>query len=73
MPRIFRQNGYQTAIVGKWHLHSYPTGFDFWKILPGQGLYFEPRFISMKGDTSTYHGYATDVITNEAINWLDPR
>jgi len=73
MPRIFQQNGYQTAIVGKWHLTSYPTGFDYWKILPGQGLYFEPRFISMKGDTSTFHGYATDVITDEAIKWLDLR
>ena len=73
MPKIFQQNGYQTAIVGKWHLHSYPTGFDYWKILPGQGLYFEPRIISMQGDTSTYHGYATDVITDEAIKWLDNR
>ena len=73
MPKVFQENGYQTAIVGKWHLHSYPTGFDFWKILPGQGLYVEPRFISMKGDTSTYHGYATDVITDEAVNWLDHR
>jgi arylsulfatase A-like enzyme len=73
MPKIFQQNGYQTAIVGKWHLHSYPTGFDYWKILPGQGLYFEPRIISMQGDTSTYHGYATDVITDEAIKWLDSR
>jgi arylsulfatase A-like enzyme len=73
MPKIFQQNGYQTAIVGKWHLHSYPTGFDYWKILPGQGLYFEPRIISMKGDTSTYHGYATDVITDEAIKWLGTR
>ncbi len=73
LPKLFQQNGYQTAIVGKWHLHSYPTGFDYWKILPGQGLYFEPRMISMKGDTSTYHGYATDVITDEAIKWLDDR
>ncbi len=73
MPKLMQQAGYQTAIVGKWHLHSYPTGFDYWKILPGQGLYFEPRFISMKGDTSTYHGYATDVITDEAINWLNNR
>ena len=73
MPKIFQQNGYQTALVGKWHLHSYPTGFDYWKILPGQGLYVEPRFISMKGDTSTYHGYATDVISDEAIKWLDSR
>ena len=73
MPKLMQQGGYQTAIVGKWHLQSYPTGFDYWKILPGQGLYFEPRLISMKGDTSTYHGYATDVITDEAIKWLDSR
>jgi len=72
-PKLLQQSGYQTAIVGKWHLVSYPTGFDYWKILPGQGLYVEPRFISMKGDTSTYNGYATDVITNEAIDWLDKR
>lgn len=73
MPKIFQANGYQTALIGKWHLHSYPTGFDFWKILPGQGLYVEPRMINMKGDTSTYHGYATDVITDDAIDWLDHR
>jgi arylsulfatase A-like enzyme len=73
MPKLLQQAGYQTAIVGKWHLHSYPTGFDYWKILPGQGLYFEPRLISMNGDTSTYHGYASDVITDEALQWLDSR
>ena len=73
MPKIFREQGYQTALVGKWHLHSYPAGFDFWKILPGQGLYVEPRMISMNGDTSTYHGYATDLITDEALRWLDQR
>lgn len=73
MPKLLQAAGYQTAIVGKWHLKSYPTGFDYWKILPGQGLYFEPRFINMDGDTSTYHGYATDVITNEAIDWLNDR
>ncbi len=73
LPRIFQFNGYQTALVGKWHLQSYPVGYDYWKILPGQGQYFEPRFISMKGDTSTYHGYATNVITDEAISWLNGR
>ena len=73
MPNIFQQNGYQTAIVGKWHLHSLPTGYDFWNILPGQGLYFEPRFITMKNDTVTEHGYATDLITDKAIDWLNKR
>jgi arylsulfatase A-like enzyme len=73
VPKLFQKNGYQTAIVGKWHLFSYPAGFDFWKILPGQGLYFDPRFIHMNGDTTTYKGYASDVITTEALNWLDNR
>lgn len=73
MPKILQQNGYQTAIIGKWHLVSYPTGFDYWEILPGQGLYYDPRMISMNGDTSTLKGYATDIITNEAIKWLGNR
>lgn len=73
MPKLLQAAGYQTAVIGKWHLQSYPTGFDYWNILPGQGLYFEPRFISMKGDTSTINGYATDVITRKAIDWLDKR
>ena len=73
MPKLLQADGYQTAIVGKWHLQSYPTGFDYWKILPGQGQYFEPAMINMKGDTGRIHGYATDVITDEAINWLDHR
>jgi arylsulfatase A-like enzyme len=73
MPALLQQAGYQTAVIGKWHLHSYPSGFDYWKILPGQGLYVEPRFISMNGDTTTTHGYATDVITDEALEWLNRR
>jgi arylsulfatase A-like enzyme len=68
---LLSQAGYQTALIGKWHLHSYPAGFDYWKILPGQGIYYDPRFITMKGDTITENGYATDVITSEAIQWLD--
>lgn len=73
MPKLLQQAGYQTALIGKWHLHSYPTGFDYWKILPGQGLYYAPRFIDMKGETTVTDGYVTDVTTNEAINWLKNR
>jgi len=72
-PKLLQQAGYQTALIGKWHLHSYPTGFDYWKILPGQGQYYEPAFISMSGDTTSQHGYASDVITDEAIQWLNGR
>lgn len=70
LPHLLRNAGYQTAMIGKWHLVSYPTGFGYWSILPGQGQYYQPRFISMKGDTTTRDGYATDLITSEAINWL---
>lgn len=73
LPKLLQAAGYQTAIIGKWHLHSYPTGFDYWKILPGQGLYVNPRMIEMTGDTITQQGYATDVITDETIKWLDRR
>ena len=73
MPKLMQQAGYQTAVIGKWHLQSYPTGFDYWKIIPGQGVYHDPRMIDMKGDTVTYKGYATEVITNEALQWLQQK
>lgn len=73
LPKLLQQAGYQTAIIGKWHLTSYPTGFDYWKILPGMGQYYNSRFINMGGDTVTLPGYATDVITNETIKWLNNR
>lgn len=70
LAKLMQVAGYQTAIVGKWHLHSYPTGFDYWKVLPGQGFYYSPRFIEMNGDTVQQDGYATNVITDEALRWL---
>ncbi|MEO7312783.1 MAG: sulfatase [Chitinophagaceae bacterium] len=73
LAKLMQQAGYETSVFGKWHLVSYPTGFDQWEIVPGQGQYFEPRFITMKGDTITRHGYATDVITDEALHYLDHR
>jgi arylsulfatase A-like enzyme len=70
---LLNQVNYQTAIIGKWHLHSYPAGFSYWKILPGQGIYYDPRLITMKGDTITEKGYATEKLTDDAIDWLDHR
>lgn len=72
-PARLKESGFQTAWIGKWHLVSYPQGFDYWKILPGQGLYYNPGMISMAGDTTRHEGYATDIITEETINWLDKR
>ncbi|MBL7744267.1 MAG: sulfatase [Chitinophagaceae bacterium] len=68
---LLSKAGYQTALIGKWHLHSYPAGFDYWRILPGMGQYFDTRMIKMNGDTIVEKGYSADVITNDAIDWLD--
>ena len=73
LPKLLRNAGYQTALIGKWHLHSLPSGFDYWKIYPGQGAYFSPRLIHMNNDTVRYDGYSTAVITNETIKWLNNR
>jgi arylsulfatase A-like enzyme len=68
-PKMLQQAGYQTAIVGKWHLGSDPTGFDYWNILPGQGVYIDPQFIEM-GVKKQIRGYVTDIITELAIDYL---
>ncbi|WP_407868944.1 sulfatase [Paenibacillus sp. P36] len=74
--KLLQQNGYQTAIVGKWHLghggYSDPTGFDYWSVLPGQGSYFDPSFIEMNQTVKT-EGYVTDVITDKSIDWIRNR
>ncbi len=68
-PKLFREAGYQTAIFGKWHLVSEPTGFDTWEVLPGQGCYYNPDFITLNG-TIREEGYVTDIITDKALGWL---
>jgi arylsulfatase A-like enzyme len=68
-PKLLQAAGYQTAIVGKWHLESEPTGFDHWDVLPGQGKYYRPDFITRDGQTAV-PGYVTDVTTDKAIGWL---
>ena len=64
--------GYQTALVGKWHLESDPQGFDYWNIVPGQGSYHNPDFIEM-GVRKRVPGYVTNITTDFAISWLNKR
>jgi len=71
-PKLLKAAGYQTAIVGKWHLISEPTGFDHWQILPGQGIYYNPPMIR-NGEKIVEQGYVTDIITERSLDWLKGR
>ncbi|MGI9644266.1 MAG: sulfatase family protein [Ilumatobacteraceae bacterium] len=81
-PKRLRAAGYQTALFGKWHLghgpeHD-PTGFDRWRVLPGQGHYYNPMMIQPRPDGIGHTfvergGYVTDLITDDSIGWLDRR
>lgn len=68
--KLLQQSGYYTSVVGKWHLVTEPTGFDYWNILIDQGTYYNPDFIEM-GDTTRKIGYTTDLITDEALKQLE--
>ena len=59
-------------MIGKWHLNSEPTGFDYWDILPGQGAYYNPDFIGQNG-SRRIEGYCTTITTDLALQWLDDR
>ncbi|MEL6898144.1 MAG: sulfatase-like hydrolase/transferase, partial [Planctomycetota bacterium] len=72
-PKLMQAAGYQTALIGKWHLSSDPTGFDHWEILPGQGSYYNPVFLQMDGSRKNYSGYCTDLITDNTLDWLKKR
>ena len=71
-PKLLQKAGYQTAIFGKWHLMSDPTGFDHWQILPGQGVYYNPPMVRM-GENVQESGYVTDIITERSLEWLKKR
>jgi len=71
-PKLLQKAGYQTSLIGKWHLNSDPTGFDHWQILPGQGLYYNPPMID-NGKRVKTEGYVTDLITDMSIDWLKKR
>jgi arylsulfatase A-like enzyme len=68
-PKLLQAAGYETAIIGKWHLKSDPTGFDYWNVLPGQGAYYNPDTIEM-GETKRHEGYVTDLLTDWAVDYL---
>ena len=67
---MLQNAGYQTALIGKWHLKTKPQGFDTWKILSGQGRYYNPLFITGE-DTIRHQGYVTTLITDFAIETID--
>lgn len=69
-PQILQQEGYQTAMFGKLHFGNNPKGFDEFKILPGQGTYYNPDFITKKEGKIRVEGYTTDLITDMTLNWL---
>jgi arylsulfatase A-like enzyme len=71
-PKLLQKAGYRTALFGKWHLKSDPTGFDYWNILPGQGDYYNPEMIEM-GERKKRQGYVTEIVTDDCLEWLGKR
>lgn len=71
-PKLLQKAGYQTAVIGKWHLETDPTGFDHWEVLPGQGIYYNPAMIR-DGQRVKHPGYVTDIITDLSLAWLKQR
>ncbi len=69
-PKLLQRVGYETAMLGKWHLKSDPTGFDYWRVLIGQGPYYNPPMKTPEG-RKKYTGYTTDIITDLALEWLE--
>lgn len=74
-PRLLQQNGYTTALIGKWHMNNPPADeFDYSNRLTGagkQGFYYNPEFVTGDGDTTVVNGHSTDIVTDQAIQWLN--
>ncbi|HEX6639857.1 MAG TPA: sulfatase [Thermoanaerobaculia bacterium] len=71
-PALLREAGYETALFGKWHLHSAPAGFDHYEVLAGQGPYYNPTLLGPR-DTVAYTGYTADIVATRAMEWLRRR
>ncbi len=78
LPRLMSGSGYETAIIGKWHLQAEPAAFDYYSVMPAQGSYLDPSFHA-RGDKAWpsnrihYEGHSTDVVSDQAIDWLASR
>ena len=70
--KLLQAAGYQTAVIGKWHLGTEPTGFDHWHVLKGQGPYYNPNML-VPGGSVQHTGYTTEIITDETLKWLEQR
>jgi arylsulfatase A-like enzyme len=70
-PQLFQSSGYQTALFGKLHFGNNPKGFDQFKILPGQGVYYNPTFITKNQGNIQVKGYVTDIITDMTLEWME--
>lgn len=74
-----QKGGYQTSVIGKWHLKQEPGGFDYYCLLPGQGEYHNPRLKTEDnwedyyGGGKTYEGFSTDIISGLTIDWIEGR
>jgi arylsulfatase A-like enzyme len=80
--KLLQKSGYYTGIIGKWHLHTEPKGFDYWKVMIGQGRYHDPIYCEMgkgwsmddeDGTGTVYKGYVTDINTEFGLDFLENR